>query len=113
MPLSVTNPESLPVETMASADNGRAGSRNALDAAQPFDLGVVVGDPARLPDVDVCRRAQDTVAQLGLQPGHQCQGNNQGQDANRHANRGEQRHARDRRVLTAREEVSEGNKQLK
>ena len=61
--------------------------------AQPFHLGVIVSDSIHLPHVDVRGRTQDAAAQLPLQPCHQCQRNNQGQDSDGDADGREQRHA--------------------
>ena len=48
--------------------NRRAGAEHAGHRRSLLHLGLVVRDPAGLPDVDVRRRAEDAIAQLALQP---------------------------------------------
>ena len=83
MPLIVMNasaaaPTTSALPRMAGAAPTTCGHRRSC-----ADLGVVVGDAAVLPDVDVRGGAEDAVAQLALQAGHQ----RQRDDERHHADR--------------------------
>ena len=91
--------------------------RDADDARhllQLLHLRVDVGDARtrRLEDVDVRRGAEDAVAQLALQAGHQRQRDEQRHDADHHADDRDERDERDERLLAPREQVAEGDEQL-
>ena len=94
------------------AHDRRRGADDAGHGQQLRHLGVVVLDAAGLPDVDVRRRAEDAIAQLALQAGHQRQRDDQRHDADGDADRRDQRDDRDERLLAAGEQVAEGDEQL-
>ena len=75
--------------------------------AQLLGLRVVVGDAARVPDVDVRVGADDAIAQLLLESGHQRQRDDQRHDADRHAERRDERDDRDERLLALGEQIAE------
>ena len=59
------------------AEDRRRRADDVRHLPQLVGLGAVVGDAAGLPDVDVRVRAEDAVAQLLLQAGHQRQRDDQ------------------------------------
>ena len=80
--------------------------------AQLLSFEMVIGNPACVPDVDVGARAEDAVAELLLETGHQRQCDDERHDADRHAKRGDERDDRDERLLPLRQQIPEGDVQL-
>ena len=68
--------------------------------------------PSALPDVDVRGRAEDPIAQLLLEPGHQRQRDDERHHADRHAERRDERDDRDERLLALGEQIAERDVQL-
>ena len=68
--------------------------------------------PPVLPDVDVRVRAEDAIAQLLLEPGHQRERDDQRHDADRDAERRDERDDRDERLLALGEQVAQRDVQL-
>ena len=86
-------------QRLADQHGRRAGDvRHRL---QPLRLGVDVVEALRrqLRDIDVRRRAEDAIAQLALEAGHQRDRDDQRRDAHRHAERRDHRDQRNERLL--------------
>ena len=75
-------------------------------------LGVIVGDAAEFPDVDVRTRAQNAVPKLLLEPGHDRQRDDHRHHADDHADRGEERDDGDERLLALGQQIAEGDVEL-
>ena len=88
------------------------GGRDADDVrnlAQRLDLGAVVLDAGGLEDVRMRRRAEDAIAQLALQPGHHRHRDDQGKDADGHAQRRHDGNDGDERLPPSAEQVAQGD----
>ena len=92
------------------AQNGRRRADHAVQGAQLGDLlAVVHAEAVALPHVDVRASAEDPVAQLSLQPGHQRQRDDERRHAHRDAKGRDERDDRDERLLAPRQQVAEGD----
>jgi len=91
------------------AEDRRRGARHSRQGANTFDLRVIVGDPAGLPEIDVRLRSEDPVAQLVLQAGHERQHHDQCRDADGDPDRRDQRDHRNEGLPPLGEEIPEGD----
>jgi hypothetical protein len=96
----------------ALAENRRRRAEDVPHLAQLLRLGVIVVDAVRIPDVDVRVGAEDAIAELLLEPGHQRQRDDQRHDADRDPEGRDHRDHRDERLLSFGEQVPEGDVQL-
>ena len=113
MPLSVMNAALAGCGDQRLAENRRRGAqRRPAPGASFAASALVVGDAAALPDEDVRVRAEDAIAQLLLQPGHQRQRDDERHDADRHAERRDERDDGDERLLALGEQVAQRDVQL-
>jgi hypothetical protein len=96
----------------ALAQDGGRRSHDVRLLAQALHVGAVVRNPAGPEHVDVRGGAQDPVAQLPLQAGHEREGNHQRHDANDHTEGGDGGDDRDERLLAPGKEVAQGDVQL-
>ena len=95
------------------AEYGWAGSGHARELAQPLDFGVIVVNPARSSTRRYARLNRGSGCEAPLEVRSSGPAPQPAPKPHGHANGREQRDAGDRRVLSAREEVTEGDEQLK
>ena len=93
----------------------RRGGRDPLHRLELPCLGAVVGEaaPEHLPDIDMRLGADDPIAHLLLQAGHQGQRDDQRGDPDRHASDRYQRRAGDGCLLPPRQQVAGRDVELK
>ena len=110
--LDVDEPQALLAGDHRLADQRRRRPLHAGQLPHLFDLGVDVLDTAGLEDVDVRGRADDAIAELALQAGHQRERDEQRHDPDGHAEHRDQRDQRDERLLAPRQQIPQCDEQL-
>jgi hypothetical protein len=114
-PISVTWDErfALAGRDQRLAQDGGRGAEDVRDRPQTRRFLVILGDASlgHSPHVDVCRRSDDAVAKLSLEPGHQGEGQHEGRDADRDAQRRHRRDQGDEGLLAPGEEIAERDEQ--
>ena len=99
--------DSRPWPRIAGAAPTTCGSRRSL-----VGLGVIVGDAARLPDVDVRTGAENAVPKLLLEPGHDRQSDDHRHHADDHADRGENRDHGNEGLPALGQQIAKGDVEL-
>ena len=110
--LDVDEPQALLAGDHRLAEQRRRRALHARQLQHLLDLGVDVLDAADLEDVDVRGRADDAIAQLALQAGHQRERDEQRHHADGHAEHRDQRDQRDERLLAPRQQIAQGDEEL-